>query len=319
MKLYGLLLASLVLAVGGVSLAVLDGDLSRGEAFSAIGLNLVASVIFALFYTTISGNIQERMLMEQIEGTIGSVSQELLGKLAGYEAHYMPAATYDAGTQFSEEYNDAVSQSLATTTSYMFRGTSAKYVPPRLHLAPRGRLRRVSILMLDPRAKAAIEARAAIKRDQTNSTKTVTELAREVTDEILMSVVALFDCRHFCESEIAFTRDVAATRIELFDDAVYISWYQGPDSAKKPIPESLKFARGTFPYEVHAQEAHLRFRQTDDPPLKISSHTSEADLLQHLTKLAGRTVTRDDVTNWRQEHARLVHEFTNFLANRSNR
>ncbi|MEU6034697.1 hypothetical protein ABZ801_04760 [Actinomadura sp. NPDC047616] len=308
---YAMLLAGAVVIGIGVFLLFLDDDLGGGEIASAVGLNLIASVVFAGIFSHLSGKVQERLLLERIEGTIGKLSDDLFGKLDGYDERYMPTGTYGAGDRYDKEYNRHVTDSLANTRSYYFRGTSAKYVPARLHRAPRGNLRDVRIIMLDPRNREVLEARAAIKKDQTGSTEKVEDLAAEIKEEILMSVVALYECRNFCSPEIAFVQDVAATRIEMFDDAAYISWYQGPDSANKPFPESLKFARGTFLYEVQSQELLGRYGLAN--PLKITRSMPESDILQELTELAGRPVTSDDVRRWSEEHARYVADFKRFL------
>lgn len=307
LALYGVLLASAVVIALGVGLVITGSDIA-----SAIGLNLIASVLFALLFSFISGRIQERLLLERIEAMVGGVSQELLGKLAGYEDRYMPVRTYEAGDQWDPAYNGDVSDSLTNTVAYAFRGTSAKYVPTRLRKAPRGRLQFVRITMLDPRSRETLQARAAIRKDQTRSGKEVQDIADEIKNEILMSVVALFECKAFCAPEIHFVRDVAATRSELFDDAVYISWYQGPESAKRPFPESLKFARGTFPYQVQAQELHQRHGLAGYK-IKIDQNTNEADILSDLSELAGRSVTPGDLRGWSAEHARYVENFEKFL------
>lgn len=312
---YALLLASAVILGGGVALAFLDKDLDSSEIASAIGLNLIASVLFALIFSYISGTIQERLLLERIEGSISKVSQELFVKLAGYQDHYMPTITYGAGEQWQRAYNDDVTASLLESASYAFRGTSAKYVASRLRRVPRGKLRRIDIVMLDPRSDQALQARADIKQAQTRTSKEVSELAEEIKNEILLSVVALFDFRHSHELKIAFVANVAATRIELFDDAAYISWYQGPESADKPFPESLKFTKGTFPYEVQAQEVHLS-KGLAGYTMEITRNTNQADLLRHLEELARRPVTPGDVQAWREEHAKLVEDFEKFLDQR---
>lgn len=310
--LYGVWLASALVVTVGVGLAFLDKRLTGGQIASAIGLNLIASVLFALLFSFISGRVQERLLLERIEATIGGVSQELLGKLAGFEDSYMPTRTYDAGDQWDTAYNSDVTASLNKTVAYAFRGTSAKYVPSRLCKAPRGRLQYVRIIILDPRSQETMQARAAIRKDQTRSGMEVRDIAGEIKDEILMSVVALFECRAFCSPEIHFVRDVAATRSELFDDAVYISWYQGPESARRQFPESLKFSQGTFFYQVQAQELHQRHLLAGYK-MKIDQNTNEADIISHLSELAERQVTPDDLRGWSAKYAQYVEEFEKFL------
>jgi hypothetical protein len=296
----------------GVGLTFLNHHLDSEEVASAVGLNLIASVLFALIFSSLHGRIQERLLLERIEGTVGGVSQELLGRLAGYDADYMPMRSYAAGQQWDKAYNRDITASLSKTVTYAFRGTSAKYIAPRLKNAPRGRLQHVQIIILDPRSDDVLEARAAIKKDQTGSPKGIRDLAEEIRNEILMSVVALFDCSDFCSPEVYFVQDVTATRVELFDDAAYISWYQGPKSADKPFPESLKFAHGTFPYLVQTQELHLR-RGLPTYRMEIRRNAREADILSDMSELAGRRIELDDIRAWRIAYDRYIADFKKFL------
>ncbi|MEV0381732.1 hypothetical protein [Nonomuraea sp. NPDC050643] len=326
LQLYAFWLALVVCLSAGIIMAFLDDELRKGSILSSIGLNLIAAVIFAFIFSWLSGNLQQRILIENlrseqhdasaaIQKSISELSAGMLDKLAGYEKRYMPTTTYPASNELIREFNEDVSASLQRTASYAFRGTSGKYVPTRLKKAPRGNLRDVKIIMLDPRSSRVLNARAAERMDQESGSRlSVEDISADIRQEILMSVVALYDCRLFCSPDIAFVQETAATRIELLDDAVYVSWYQGPESTKRRFPETLKFARGTFFCDVLAQEFHRRHNLAD-LKIRFNSDTSESELCDQVAVLAGRPCTLHDLQHWRSTHATFSEPFEDFLGN----
>ncbi|MEU8275813.1 hypothetical protein ACFYOK_10125 [Microbispora bryophytorum] len=331
LAMYAFWLAMVVSFAGGVFLTLLDKRLSMTSALSAIGLNLVASVVFALVFSWLSGNIQQRILLESVQDEhrlalqeqqaiaekmsvrVEDVSRQLFDKLAGYETQYMPAASYDASSDLNSEFNKDVSQSLAVTSNYAFRGTSAKFVPVRLKKTPRGNLREVKIVMLDPRSDNVIRARAAERIEQHSfSGKSVEAVAAKIRDEILMSIVALFDHRYICPMNIALVQETAVTRLEVFDDALYVSWYRGPNSTKVPFPETFKFRRGSFLYDVYAQEIYRRY-DIADHTFQLWQKTTEEQLSKFLAELVGSPVGEGELTRWRNDYAAFAEPVERFL------
>jgi hypothetical protein len=324
LALYGFLLALLLSLAIGAILIYLDDNLDSDAILSSIGLNLIASVIFALIFSWISGGVQQRILLDnlqdahtrtlaaqraaaaEVSSKVDDLSKELLQKLSGYEKHYMPTATYGASDRPDRTYNEAVTASFAATKAYQFRGTSAKYVPLHLKRVPRGRLRTVKIIMLDPRANEAVGARAATRIQQRGDDASLDVAKAAIQEEILMSLVALFDCRHLFTVDIAFVQDVPAARIELFDEEIYLSWYQGPASATKRFPESLMFNRGTFLYEMLSQEFYGRYELGEK--ISFSRNDGAGRLLTVLEELTGRAVTNDEVRTLRNNHAISTEE-----------
>ncbi|MEO3862424.1 hypothetical protein [Acrocarpospora sp. B8E8] len=337
LEVYAFWLALVACFSVGIALTLFDDDLRQSAVLSSIGLNLIASVIFAVVFSWLSGNVQQRILLENVRAEqarslaaqesatqsmlakVSELSTELFVKLAGYEGRFMPQATYDASDDPVVAFNKDISRSLEQSSSYAFRGTSAKFVPIRLKKAPRGSLRSVKIIMLDPRSRPVLNARAAERMEQKNSNNgSIDAMIEDIKEEIFMSVIALYDCRLFCSPEIVFVQETTATRIELFDDAIYLSWYQGPESTTKRFPETLKFGRDTFLFRVFAQDFHRR-HSLEDSVLRLTRETTESELMQQLSALIGRSCTSSDLVKWRAAHAHFAQSVEAFLDNSASR
>jgi hypothetical protein len=311
----------------GFVLTLFDDRLTLDSILSSIGVNLIASVMFALFFSWLSGNIQQRALLANLREAYGAATErqeaatvrlsqkidaltgELFGKLAGFQRLYMPDATYEASVVPAPEFNRDINASLAEAFNYAFRGTSAKFVSLRLERIRPRNLNAVEIVTLDPQSTEALKARAVERLQQRRADNmpaaSVEEVIEDIRQEILMSLVALFDQRQRCSVKVAFAQEPSATRLEVFDDAVYVSWYQSPKSTRLPFPETFRFLRGSFLYEVYALEVRRR-HDLADRTLEFRRRTTEAELPALLTPFAGRPVSVGDLSAWRGKYAQFV-------------
>jgi hypothetical protein len=142
----------------------LDDQLSIRQQLSAIGLNLMASVVFAIIFAILSTRLQERVLQEtsderfkqfsaqvtqELRSRFDNLSAQLTEQLAIANTQYFPAKTYQPAEEAREDFNRDVSASLQATGIYVFRGTSAKYVAARVRAAKRP-LQELRVITLDP-------------------------------------------------------------------------------------------------------------------------------------------------------------------------
>lgn len=311
LRLYAFWLAVVVSLSSGMILVLWGGELNRRAIFSSIGLNLVASVIFALIFSWFSGGVQQRILLDTLReeqrgaantlnDTVEGISRELFRKLAGYEKRYMPEAVYSSSNEFDRDFNMAVSDSIENTSTYSFRGTSAKYVAVRLGIAS-NKPRQVKVSVLHPGHRNVLSRRAADRAQHSDSKgKSLDSLIDDIKNEILMSLVALYDNRYYCDIEVVFAQESSVTRIELLDDALYLSWYRGPSSTEARFPETLRFQRGTFLYDVQAQELHRPF-QIAKQSFHPKSDMGEGELLTFLSDLTGDSIGSEQLDAWRSD------------------
>lgn len=309
---YAFALACVVSVGLGVFLVTRDKTLKSGQVLSSIGLELIASVIFSIIFALLSSRVRDRILYDALVEHANTMSAQVLERLANSDSH-IPIATYRAGNSYDADFNRAITASLDGSHLYAFRGTSAKYVPARLK-AVHNRPEELRVAMIDPTSTLALRRRSADRqRHPEQRGRSVDALADELKEEILMAVVALFDIREICSLDVAYTAETAVTRLELFDDSVFITWYQERHSTEAKFPETLQFRAGSFLYEIQRLDMIRRFDIAEKKVSFNSSH-DEHYLIEHLTMLTGSVISPENITRWREMYASFSAPFDAALA-----
>ncbi|MFD0545700.1 hypothetical protein ACFQ1B_25000 [Streptomyces mexicanus] len=91
---YAFATASLVVLIVGVVFVNLDRSLSGRQVLANLGLNLIASVIFAVIFSWLSGRVQEASLQESLEDSFTEFSNKLTATVAQGNADFLPNALY---------------------------------------------------------------------------------------------------------------------------------------------------------------------------------------------------------------------------------
>jgi hypothetical protein len=172
--------------------------------------------------------------------------------------------------------------------------------------------------MIDPSRPEAVLLRAKDRMAwTTNGGKSLRQISVELTDQLMASIVALFDLRQQCSSvSIALTTPTSVTRVELLEDSMYLATYHGPDSSGHQNPYTMRYPRGS--------QRHLEAKVEIDRELDIakSQHrlmefdwsSDETELIRWLGKISGSTrITQDEVDRLRALHAEYTRDFSNFL------
>lgn len=308
---YALALACVVTVAAGVLLVASDNDLALEEVMAAIGLNLVASVIFATIFTVLSTRVQERLLYDALVEQNDRLGGQLVTAFNSHHEKFLPADVFPRSMEFSHRFNEAITHSLWRTNRYWFQGVSAKYVASRLHRTVHPP-QQVRIAMLDPRADGAL-LRVASDRQKRGDPHREDRASQDgIRDEVLMSVVALFDCRHICQVEIALIAATGLTRVELMDDCVFVSWFHHPAGAQPEFPETFRFKAGSFFYDYHQIDFSRRF-EIAEKRIQFDVAVREQELFGILEPLVGRSVTPTDIERWRGAYAEYMENFADHL------
>jgi hypothetical protein len=327
---YALALACVTIIAIGVGLTTIDRNLSTRQIFAMIGLNLIASVVFAVIFSLTSSRVQERMqseshaeqhdalglrlLQQDSELSVKLLDQHsiasdrLLQTIAKYNKFYLPITHFADTESYNSEFNRSITHSLDTSTRYYFRGTSAKYIPIRLRNA-RSLPEQVKIVMLDIKAEKAVSQGAADRQLYLRD-RDPDQLAAELIDETLMSLVALYDCRNLCNIEIAFNAASGVTRVELFDDSVYVCVrHRGTDGEKAPFPGYVQFDRESYMWEYQRQELARRMEIAGETVIFHARRRGD-ELVAILSAIAGRSVSQNEIDAWRASYDNSVAAFT---------
>ncbi|WP_026423931.1 hypothetical protein [Actinokineospora inagensis] len=302
------LLVSLILTMFGHSLDARD-------ILSSIGVNMFASVVFALMFAGLANWIQDRHTQDTIAESLDELGDRLTESMARTNRLFLPAKHYEGlnpTTTFGDDYNTDMTADLEETVFFAFYGPSARYVAARL-LAARHHPQQIRVAMINPANRRAISRRAADRASWLKSQgQPIDQIERDLEDELLMNLVSLFDCRKMCNIEILYNDDTAVYRYVMFDQAVYISWYHSPRSTQMELPESYRFAKDSFIYSTLRMDLMRKFEISPHKTLFDSTHTDQ-DLIDHLTTLTTRPITPTNLTHWRAAQLQDSASFRTYL------
>jgi hypothetical protein len=163
---YAFALACVSTLVVGIVFVTRDRHLTSGSILSAIGLNLIAGVLFAVIFTVLSTRVQERSLEQNIGEKLTELSMELSSEVAKWDRTFLPMSTYppvDPTDGYGGGFNRDMTYSLEKTGFYAFRGPSPRYVSARLKHT-RHIPQQVKVAMLSPGDRRAIARRSSDRR-----------------------------------------------------------------------------------------------------------------------------------------------------------
>ncbi|MEU8259650.1 hypothetical protein AB0C02_03370 [Micromonospora sp. NPDC048999] len=299
----------------GVLLTYQDGQLHRNSVFSSIGLDLIAAVIFAVIFAVLSNRIQDRGIEDSFEEGLDGLERRLTATLASHNQAFLPSATYpalDPGANFGDAYNQDLTASLERSSTFAFQGPSARFVAARL-MKLRHYPQQIKVVMLDPSNRRAVARRAADRAHWPNSQgKPPSVLEKELREELIVNITSLFDCRQICPVELLYHGDTAVYRYAMCDDAVYLSWYHGPQSAGREMPESYRFGVNSFWYQAFRLDLLRKF-EVSDRVVRFEPTDDDQVLSAHLAKLLDQPVAPRDLQRWRAMHAKQTAVFSTYL------
>jgi hypothetical protein len=304
-----------VALAAGVLLTTLDDHLTVAEVSSAIGLNLIASVVFALMFVALANWVQDRNVQSTIRDGFRELGEQVMHNVATADQMFVPQKMYEPvnpGSTYGDDFNRDVTRDLEVSNFFAFNGPSARYVAARL-LAARHQPTQIRIAMIGPANRQAIHRRAFDRRSWAgNEGQTIERIKRDLRRELLVNVVGLFECRHICPIEILYIDGTAVYRHVMLDKAMYLSWYFGPKSAQMELPESYRFARESFVYELFQMDLARKFEMAEDRVVFNANHDDQF-LLGHLRQITGEDIPETELELWRAEHKKESKSFSTYM------
>lgn len=302
---------ALVLAIASV-VALISLYVHRSVPLAQIGAGLAASVVFAIIYTVLANREYAEVIRAEIAGQLTDHMAMILREMNQLNQLFLPTDQYPATRDFDIRVNRAITNDLCRSNTYFFRGTSAKYVPARLRLSPH-HIDLIQVILLDPRDRVAIEARASDRRSRPeHEGKGLAEIAAEMRNEILLAIIALFDCREHCEIEIGLSNITSPVRIELFDEAMYTSFYRSMESRRNTHPETARFSKESQIYQMFKDECR-RQMQLATLRRRFTTRDNDNDLIEYLSSLGFSQVSETELNEQRQEYRTFIIPFSNAL------
>lgn len=288
------------IVAGGIFLPLLFGGLVLGgdrhwreEAVLAVCAGIIASAVWwAIFsrYAEAQGKhlltrelrAQHRILDTELQKLRRMLEDEIDKEARRRNESSVPRDIYRAIRDFDLRFNRDLDRDLSRSSFYFFSGPTGVYVPARIMLrsadAP-NRLEDVRLIIVDPTAplvmKRAVRDRA---RRDLNSEKSPEEISEEIKRDLLLTHVALWECRSkvYGTIRIAYEGESVASRLELFDGAVYDSDIDRNDKEDFPPTAAWRRSQPTW------VEARNKFAARGLEEFIISPTTSAEELESHL-------------------------------------
>ena len=303
--------AALTTILLGVGLVLADSNLSTGTILSSVGLNLIASVIFATVFTILLGRIQQRAIDDNIRESMNEASAELVRHVSELGPMFIPSATYpnsDAGRRFQSDFNRDLSISMARTASYGFRGPSAWYLAARLQMAAH-KPQQVKVIILDPSNDRAV-AKRAVDQSMQDAMRGLSpaKMHDVVRTHLAMAITALFDCRHICPIEIAYDDYSSVYRYEITDDALFLTWLHNPSAGAAEFPPAFQFSAGSFLYQTLRLELLRKF-EISQRSVVFQADRTDRFLIKHLSAVLKTQVSPEDLARWRHDYVVALAPF----------
>jgi len=303
-----------LLSTGILALILLYADrkVSLSDKLTQIGTALAASIIFAVIYTVLANKEFAELIKDEISGQLTDHINIIMQQINQVNQLFLPTDQYPATRDFDARFNRAVTSDLCRSNNYFFRGTSAKYIPARLSIC-RHHIELTQVILLDPRDRGAIESRAQDRRRRPeHEGKQIADIAAEMRSEILQAIIALFDSREHCEIEVGLSNITSPVRIEIFDGALYTSFYKAMESQQNTHPETARFSKESQIYLIFKDECR-RQMQLATLRRRFTARDNDSVLLDYLGTLRFTEVGADNLREYRQAYQTFITPFSNAL------
>jgi hypothetical protein len=261
---------------------------------------------------TLNREYAELIRAEIADQLTGQLS-EILHQIKQLNQLFLPTDQYPASREFDPRFNRDLTRDMCQSAFYFFRGTSAKYVPERLRISDH-HLEVAQVILLDPQDAVAIQARAKDRRRRPDyAGKTLLQIEEETRSEILLALIALFDCRDQCDIEVGFSNITSPVRIEVFDSAIYTSLYRSAESQRNTHPETARFGRESQTYQIFRDECHRQL-QLATSRRRFTTRDTDSDLCEFVSSLGFAGVGPVELAEQREKYRIFIAPFSGALA-----
>jgi hypothetical protein len=319
----------LSVVVFSFSLLLKDRDLDSLLLSTAV--SLFVSLVFTIFYTLVVDRAQSRSdsraqsleieevkrevsqvilastgdLSARIESRIKKMLEDEVTRLVDTWPELLPK-DYFPPSNDDPRFTKTLGEAMEAAQNYMFRGATGRFVPQLLkeHGKPDLNCR---ILLLDPRAKSAIQIYAMNRYADRRGSKPLNEYEADIQQEIFKAIVNLFDLRQHFSIEVRICSDHLFYRSELVDDGAFVSFYVGDRKTLHPPAYFYTRTKGKFYHAAFHKDFQQSWDFSKEPfPMKIDMHQDELE--KFLVKLgAGDASTiAEKISEWRKQSTEQV-------------
>ena len=254
----------------------------------AIGSAILASTLYSFVQTLLTTRQFNRFLSSTIQADIRKEITERADQameiFRSSRDRYLPARTYQAQKSFDPKFNRDLNESLNRSARYTFRGMSARFAVTRLALIE-SPPRDVRLIVADPTQPDAVDFRARHEVDSGNA-QDFDHAKRDILDGIYLSIAgAYLTRRRFDHLEFHFTPLPHVDRVEICDEAIYITRFSDNSGERVTFPITSKFERESLLYQMFFTDCNSLISSPYPTRLEIPGGLSEPEFLDRLATI----------------------------------
>lgn len=286
-----------------------SGNKNLQSLLAAIGASLLASLVFTTLYTTVVESARSRSeeaaraaevenlhqvtdaiirratneLSSQIERRINQMLAEEATRLVTAWPELLPEEYFPPMEISNSRFLEQLGKAVAESNQYIFRGATARFVPSLLQKHASDDIT-CNILIIDPRAEAAIRTYSLNRYIESNAGKTLEDFQKDVQEEIYKAIVQLFDLRRQFHIEVRMCYDNLFYRSEIVDNGAFVSFYVGRHRTLYPPTYFYTEKKGGFYYSAFLKDFHQSWELAKEQfPMRVEM--TQSDLEDFLLKI----------------------------------
>jgi hypothetical protein len=260
------------------------------DSLFAIVTGFLGSAILLFLFGIIQEKNARQIIQDQMSIEVGNKLKTLL---KNYFEQSLPLEVYERAKTPTEAFrNDFVKQCLQSK-KYVMHGVGGDFTVFRLsehinkeYIAEKQEIR---FHLLDPREGDLLLQRAELEVSLHKlKTKKISDTITDLKDEIFCTLCSLYNLKDSKRFKVILHKDSPFYRAELFDNAIFLSFYLGGE-----YPGTLLFEKDTHIYR--AFEICLLMSEQNRSLLKIDihSHTEEEDFMKFMKKIGCKESIND--------------------------
>jgi hypothetical protein len=279
----------------------------------AVASSLIASVCFAVIYNQLANREFLELVKSEMSNDSKLLSQAVIEHIQRNHLAHNPSTVYGATITPDNSFNIDMAEDLRTSSFYFVKTTSAKYVSARVKHSKHS-LMLIKLLIFDPCDPPSVKLRA---RDRSTNPgyvgRTLDELCEDIKWEIYASVIALFDVRYLCPIEIAYGQNTSVVRAEIFDNALYLSFYHSDNASIANFPVAFRYVKGSINYNIYYLSSQREF-EASVKRVTFDSKSDETVLRRHLSELGMPNPDDETINRIRRDYEKFSNEFGSQLS-----
>lgn len=269
------------------------------EFLNSVATGLLVSAAFGIAQALITSRVSSELLR-------ASVVEEVSHSLAHSNNAYFPTNEFPASTEPNPLFNSKLSEDLANSSTFWFRGLSGRYAAARLLLNQNVRLQ-ARLILPDPRVDGTLEGRAQYaRRHRIYPGLDLDQIRARIKRDMSLGVTGVLEaCHQYPGLELILTPMPLLDRYEIFRDAIWVTLYSDPGQGTR-FPRSLRFSATSVMYLMQEADCVQVRNHPSSRLITFPAMLTNASMAAKFHEITGEELTED-------KHAQLKQDFQNFV------